>query len=135
VLQQAGYFVTKVETLEFLSRELQETQDVAAVVLSENDPRVMEQAADVVRRLSKAPLILFRCSSLNINESKFDQVYDGVVAPNVWLSKTAELIAQSTALRERSARLRFEAQAVRQETERLNAQLRDELARNKPSRS
>jgi hypothetical protein len=133
VLQRAGYLVSKAETLEFLSRELQETQDVAAVVLSENDPREMEQAADVVHRLSKAPLILFRCSSLNIDESKFDQVYDGVVQPNVWLSKTAELIAQSTALRERSARLRLEAQAVRQETERLNAQLR-ELARNKPSR-
>jgi hypothetical protein len=58
----------------------------------------------------------------------------GFVAPDLWLSKTAELIAQSIALQERSARLRREAEAVRRETLRQRSRLLMEQARTKPLR-
>jgi hypothetical protein len=134
VLKHAGYLVTKEETLESLSRDLQEGEDVAAVVVSESNPGETEEAADVVRRHSKAPVILFRRSPAEIDESKFDQVFLGFVAPELWLSKTAEVIAQSLGLRERSARLRREAEAACQETQRQRARLQMEQARNKPLR-
>jgi hypothetical protein len=134
VLARAGYLVTQAETLESLSRDLEEAEDVAAVVVSESDPGETEQAADVVRRYSQAPVILFRRSPVEIDESKFDQVFLGFVAPELWLSKTAEVIAQSVALRDRSTRLQLEAKAVRQETLRQFARLRMEKARNKPLR-
>jgi hypothetical protein len=134
VLEHAGYLVTKAETLKSLSRELQMTPDVAAVVLSENDPRTMEQAAEVVRRHSKASVILFRRSSTSIDERKFDQVYYGVVTPDVWLPKTAELIAHSIDLQERSVPLRLGPQMVPQMTEWQRARLPKGLARNKPPR-
>jgi hypothetical protein len=131
VLARAGYLVTQAETLESLSRDLEEAEDVAAVVVSESEPGETEQAADVVRRYSQAPVILFRRSPVELDESKFDEVYQGFVTPELWLSRTAELIAQSSALREHSARLRREAEAVRQETQRQVARLRMERARNK----
>lgn len=134
VLKYAGYLVTKAETLESLSHDLQEDQDVAAVILSEDDLRTTEQAAEVVRRHSKAPVIPFRRLSVNIDESKFDQVYRGFVSPEVWLARTAELIAQSADSQERSASLRLEAQAVSQETQRHRERLRMERARNKSPR-
>jgi hypothetical protein len=134
VLKRAGYLVTQAETLESLSRDLEEAEDVAAVVVSESDPGETEQAADVVRRHSQAPVILFRRSPVEIDESKFDQVFLGFVAPELWLSKTAELIAHSLALRERSARLRREAEAACQETMRQRSRLLMEQARNKPPR-
>jgi hypothetical protein len=125
--------VTKAETLESRSRDLQEGEDVAAVLLSADNPRITEKAAEVVRWHSKAPVILFQRSPANIDESMFDHVYQGFVTPEIWLSKTLELIAQSIDLRERSARLGLEAQAARQETRRQGKQLRTELVLNKPS--
>jgi hypothetical protein len=132
VLQRAGYLVTKAETLESLRCNLEMAGNVDAVFVSEDSPQTTEQAAEVVRRHSKAPVILFRRLSVNIDESKFDQVYQGFVAPPVWLARTAELIAQSIDLHERSACLRLEAEAVRQETQRQCERSRMELARNKP---
>jgi hypothetical protein len=105
VLKYAGYSVIKAETLESLSRDLQEAPDVAAVVVSEEDARTTERAAEIVRRHSKAPVILFRRLSVKIDESKFDQVFKGYVPPEAWLPRTAELIARGLELQARAASL------------------------------
>jgi hypothetical protein len=85
VLKYAGYSVTKAETLESLSHDLQQTPDVAAILISEEDPRTTEKAVEVVRRHTKAPLILFRRLTVNIDESKFDHVFKGFAPPRVAL--------------------------------------------------
>jgi hypothetical protein len=141
VLKYAGYSVIRAENLYSLTRDLQIGPNFDAVVMSEEDSRTTEKAAEVVRRHSKAPVILFRRLSVDIDESKFDQVFKGFVAPEAWLARTAELIAQSKDARDRSAELRQnsellrqETQAVCRETRRLRLRLGIELARNKPPR-
>jgi hypothetical protein len=77
---------------------------VDAVVLSEGAPHTIEQAAAIVRTHCAAPMILFRCSQCQLDESAFDQVFAGFQSPPEWLARTAELIGQSRALKERRSR-------------------------------
>lgn len=132
VLRRAGYAVTEAQTLAELDCGLQRDGPVDAVVLSEDGWPVIEQAVEIVRRQSVAPLILFRRSHDDIDEGRFDQVYPWFVSPAEWLKRTADLIARSRGLRERSASLRLQSQAVRRETQRQRTRLQAELARSKP---
>lgn len=131
VLRSAGYAVTEAMTLPTLERDLQ-LEQVQAVILSEDGPRIAERAADIVRQRSPAPVILFRRSLSDLDEGKFDQVYSCYVPPPVWLSRTAELIAASRATRADSARLRRESKAIREESGRERARSLTEVARNRP---
>ena len=132
VLERAGYAVTVAENLVALELNLQRGEPVDLVVVSEDTPRTTEHAADIVRQRTKVPVILFRRSALDLDESKFDQVFAGFLSPEIWLARTAELIEQSRQLRESSERLRHESEAVRLESQRLRAQFRQELARTRP---
>lgn len=102
VLRQAGYIVTESHTLDELGLDLQRNEQVEAVFLTEGDARSTTQAAVLARQLSQAPVILFRRSSLDLDEQKFDLVHPWLESPEVWLAKTAVLIASSRALRQRS---------------------------------
>ena len=104
VLRVAGYDVLESETLAELCDHLQRGGPVDAVILSEDAPHTIEQAAAIVRTHCAAPMILFRCSQCQLDESAFDQVFAGFQSPPEWLARTAELIGQSRALKERRSR-------------------------------
>ncbi len=130
VLQRAGYIVSRASVLDALEFELGEREPVDAVIVSEGKPDRSEQAAKVIRRRSAVPIILFRSSPCALDDRNFDQVYPSFVPPQVWLARTAELIAQSRALQARSARLIAQSRAIREESRRLRERLRTERARN-----
>ena len=100
VLRGAGYAVMESETLEELCDHLQPVEPVDAVILSEDTPHTIEQAAAIVRTHCAAPLILFRHSQCDLDESMFNQIFTCLDPPQEWLARTAELIAQSRALPE-----------------------------------
>jgi hypothetical protein len=92
VLRSAGYEVEELASLGELGLYLEKNVPVDVVVVSESDQRSAEQAAELVRRHSKAPLILFRRDQNALDEGKFDQVFSSLVEPQVWLKETAALI-------------------------------------------
>jgi hypothetical protein len=98
VLRFAGYEVRDPQSLEALVIELERDDQVDAVVLSEEDWGTLQKSVTVVLRHCAAPLILFRRSRQQIDESAFDRVFTWLVRPEVWLSETAELIAMNRAL-------------------------------------
>jgi hypothetical protein len=65
---------------------------VDAVIISEELPYSIEQAAAIARQHSAAPLILFCHSAGMLDESRFDRVYSSFVPPDLWVSETATLI-------------------------------------------
>jgi hypothetical protein len=95
VLRQAGYAVAEADSLIALDLHLRRKQPVSAVIFSDDSPRTIEKAAELVRQRTPAPLILFRDSQLVLDEKNFDRVYSEFVAPDLWLRDTSELIARS----------------------------------------
>ena len=97
VLCSAGYEVQESCTLDALARDLAGSH-VDAVIVCEQDERTPDQVADLVRRLSAVPLILFRRTQREIRRSQFDRVYESLMNPENWLAETAELIANTRPL-------------------------------------
>ncbi len=108
VLQRVGYTVSTAENLEILDLRLRQPDPVDAVVISEDDPETAEHAAEVVRRRSAAPVILFRRSKRDLDESKFGQVFPWNVPPEVWLAETGILIEKSQSVRDVNTRAYLE---------------------------
>jgi hypothetical protein len=100
VLRAAGFEVWESRSLDELSLDLQRDDDVGAVVISEDLEVPSENAAEVIRRSTLAPVILFRRTRQEIDRSRFDQIFDSSILPWVWLGEMAALIARSRALRE-----------------------------------
>jgi len=100
VLRAAGFEVWESRSLDELSLDLQRDDDVGAVVISEDLEVSSENAAEVIRRSTLAPVILFRRTRQEIDRSRFDQIFDSSILPWVWLGEMAALIARSRALRE-----------------------------------
>ena len=113
VLQSAGYEVTEAESLDSLALDLQGNDRVDAVIVSEDDHRSAENAADLVRQQSTAPIILFWRHNGGIDESKFDLVCSSFVEPQVWLERTAALILRKLPVQMESERLYSEMKAAR----------------------
>jgi hypothetical protein len=90
-------------TLGELRDHLERVEAVDAVILSEDTPHTIEQAAAIVRTRSVAPMILFRRSMRPLDENAFEHVFAWSVPPAEWLDKMAELIAQSHVLQERQS--------------------------------
>jgi hypothetical protein len=107
VLRYLGYEVRESESLDALRINLECNDVVDAVIISEDLPHTIEQAAAIVRQHIAAPLILFCHPECMLDESRFDRVYSSFVPPSLWVLETATLIEKGRALRE-EARLRCE---------------------------
>jgi hypothetical protein len=118
VLLSAGFVVKEAASLGELSVDLHGPEPLDAVLVCEDPGNLAEQAAEMVRRVMPAPVILFRRSQRCIDERKFDRVYTCTTPPAVWLSETAALIRKGYRLQAEAARLLTESAAVRAETQR-----------------
>lgn len=94
VLVSAGFEVKEATSLGELSVDLRGSEPLDAVLVCEDSGNLAEQAAEMVRQVMPAPVILFRRSQRCIDERKFDRVYTCSTPPPVWLSETAALIAK-----------------------------------------
>lgn len=126
VLRSAGFEVRESQSIADLGIDLQRDEGLDAVFMSEDLGHDLEQAAEVARRFTQAPLVLFRRSTRILDISKFDKVYSSLVPPWVWLGETAALIEQSRARRTESARLRQKSKEAREQCRRQRARLRPE---------
>jgi hypothetical protein len=102
VLRREGYEVRELDSLDCLRMDLGRDKTVDAVIVSEFDPHCAEQAANLVRQSSDAPLILFRDSSAQLDESLFDRVYSCFTPGSHWLSEMAAVVIRSKELRAQS---------------------------------
>jgi hypothetical protein len=107
VLRQAGYKVHELASLDQLRLHLEGVEDLDAVIVSQSEPHCVGHATDLVRQHSGAPLILFRCSDVVLDESRFDRVYSVFTPTSHWLFETAVLVMQAKELRAQSEALRF----------------------------
>jgi len=129
VFRSAGYEVREAHSLEGLCFDLQRDEDVDAVVLSEDDVHQAQEVATVLRQRCAVPLILFRRTQNQIDESQFARVYSSLTPPAQWLLQTAELIAKSRVLQEESVRLRDEADVAIAKSQQERARSRSERAK------
>jgi len=106
VLKSAGYFVAKCDNVEQLQAALQSEYGADAVLMTDRDGEVPQDAMKVARTYSSAPLILFRDTNRNIAEIGFDLVVPVLTPPEQWLDELGVVIKRSQAIGKRSAKLR-----------------------------
>lgn len=134
VLQSAGYEVTESRSFAKLGFDLKRDTQIDAVIVSEDDPKSAEQAADFVRQHRFAPVIVFRRGQAALDETKFDRVYQTSIPPKIWLTDMATLIKQSRSIQGQSARLGQDVGALLEQTSRESARSHQERERNKNGR-
>jgi hypothetical protein len=134
-LRHAGYEVHDLQSLDRLRLDLENDENVDAVIVSEATPHRAEQAATVVREHGDAPLILFRRPGTVLDESRFDRVYSEPTPTSYWLFDTAVLAMQSQRLRASSASVRSVFKRLRAEFEGLRAQSRRPLNESSAARA
>ena len=131
VLRAAGFEVREANSLDELCFDLQTDDHVDVVIVSEDIEPTAERAAEIVRRSALAPVILFRRSDREIDEKKFDKVYNCTTPPDIWLREAVALIAKSYMLKAEAAHLRTVA-AAHAETTRQRMRVHQSCKRKPP---
>lgn len=104
VLENAGYRVRECSSLSDLRKALASDPQPDAFIVIEDHAGLFRQAVALIRAYSQLPLILFGEPQRNCAETpfEFDLVIPFLVAPDIWLTDVAILIAQGQAVRIRS---------------------------------
>ena len=92
VLTTAGFTVEHCVDASQLATSLDSGKETAAVLISDYDSRVAEEAVVVARAHSSAPVILFRDSNHNHDEADFDFIIPNLTQPQSWLQDIAGVI-------------------------------------------
>lgn len=129
VLRSAGCEVRDTDCLDTFRRELEADRNIDAVVLSEDDRSITEQAAQLAHDEGIGPVILFRRFERDVTDSSFDRVYPSFVPPTIWLADMEELISRSRAVRECGQPAKRKSQESQEATRRLRARFAAELER------
>jgi hypothetical protein len=95
VLHCAGYAVETCESVGDFATSLEFDDAADAVLVSEGDGFIPEEAALLVRRRSAAPVILFRNTNRTCEETRFDLVVQSLTPPQVWLNQVDAVIARN----------------------------------------
>lgn len=130
VLKSAGYFVDDCQSVMQLRTVLQSGMDPDAVAFTEAERFAPQEALEVTRSHSSAPLILFRETQNDFVEWAFDLVVPVLEPPEAWLNSVAALIAKSQAIRARSETVVKQSMALREETAAVHRQSRAERQRS-----
>jgi hypothetical protein len=99
VLVAAGYVVENCDSLQHLDDALRSGQETRAILLSDQDSRVTDEAITLARSQSGAPVILFRDSNRERTGSSVDLVVPTLTSPSQWLSEIAALLSDYGLLR------------------------------------
>jgi hypothetical protein len=95
VLSQAGYSIENSNSLGDLDQTLGSCSQATAVLMTDHDGLLPQDAIALARSRSTALLILFRDSNLACADSSFDLVIPSLTPPEQWLTHIADLIDQS----------------------------------------
>jgi hypothetical protein len=137
ILRNAGYAVDDCHSLPQLREALSTDGGAEAVFITEEIGYLPEAAVSLTKSSSRAPLVLFRCSTGEYEEEKFDLVVESLTPPQQWLSEVETLIlhsqgvrAQSQLISMQSALLRRESAAMRERSSAERERSRLECVRN-----
>lgn len=95
VLRSVGYSVDDCSSLTQLRAQLSSDADALAVCITEDLAGPPEAAASVAKSCSSAPLVLFRRSNGDCEETAFDLIVETLTPPQKWLNEIEDLIARS----------------------------------------
>jgi hypothetical protein len=128
VLMRAGYMVENCGSALQLEAVFDSSCPAEAVLMTDHEGKLPQDAITLTRSRSLAPLILFRDSNHSYAESAFDLVIPSLTPPGQWLEQIALLLEESRVLRAKSVLLRAESWMMQHEAillQRDAAELRD----------
>jgi hypothetical protein len=129
VLTRAGYTVENCHSALQLEGVFDSSCPAEAVLMTDHEGKLPQDAITLTRSRSVAPLILFRDSNHSYAESAFDLVVASLTPPGQWLEQIAVLLEESRLMRTKSAVLRAESRMRQYEAillQREAAELREE---------
>jgi hypothetical protein len=129
VLARAGYTVENCYSALQLEAVFDSSCPAEAVLMTDHEGKLPQDAITLTRSRSVAPLILFRDSNHSYAESAFDLVVPSLTAPGQWLEQIAVLLEESRLVRRKSALLRAESRMLQQDAAELREETRLERAR------
>ena len=135
VLRNAGYSIDDCQSVVQLGAALRSGAHPDAVAFTESERFAPEEAVELTRSHSSAPLILFRENHSNFAESTFDLVVPVLEPPEAWLTSVAELIAKFQVIRAQSEALAKRSFVLRQEAAAVRRQTREQVGRSSQERS
>jgi hypothetical protein len=98
VLRSAGYKVDGCVSLGQLRASLLAAGEAGAVLVSDGEGVVPEDAASLARSCCSAPVVLFNRTNRSFESVTFDLVVHSLTPPEVWLREVGELIAKNRVL-------------------------------------
>ncbi len=115
VLMRAGYTIENCCSALQLEAVFDSSCPAEAVLMTDHEGKLPQDAITLTRSRSVAPLILFRDSNHSYAESAFDLVVPSLTPPVEWLQQIAVLLEESRMLRSKSALLRAESRMLQHE--------------------
>ena len=95
VLRAAGYVVAECSSLHELANCLTAQQRADLVCIADTWDKSAKEALELVRGLSKAPIVLFGSASHDYSSWSWDLEVEPLTPPREWLVDIAELLAQT----------------------------------------
>jgi hypothetical protein len=92
VLTNAGYTVHSCTSLSQLRAALLGLAEVDAVVLTESDEFIFDEASSLIESNCGAPVVLFEAQPEHSGGSDVDLSVSGLISPEIWLEQIRELI-------------------------------------------
>jgi hypothetical protein len=135
VLQRAGYSIENCSSVLQLDAVLDAGHPAEAVLMTDHDGNLPQDAITLTRSRSVAPLVLFRDSDCSYAESAFDLVIPSLTPPEQWLEQIASLLEESRALREEPELLRSGTRMRQQEAVRLQREAAELRGKTRPDRA
>jgi hypothetical protein len=119
VLQRAGYSVENCCSVLQLDAVFDSGHPAEAVLMTDHEGNLPQDAITLTRSRSAARLVLFRDSNCSFAESAFHLVIPSLTPPEQWLQQIASLLEESRLPQEESELLRSEFRMLQQEAIRL----------------
>ena len=146
VLENAGYLVDICLSVDSFQASLVASPGADAIAITDNAPKALLKAASLVlaTHVSTVPLIYFKGSSADLDDSDFDLAIPPLTPPVDWVAEVEKLIAErralranskalceaSAALQRNSARLREASATVVQESRSMGARIKADRESN-----
>jgi len=115
VLMRAGYTVENCYSALQLEAVFDSISPAEAVLMTDHEGKLPQDAITLTRCRPVTPLILFRDSNHSYAESAFDLVVPSLTPPGQWLEQIALLLGESRVLRAKSELLRVESRMLQHE--------------------
>jgi hypothetical protein len=134
VLERAGYSVENCYSVLQLDAVLDSGRPAEAVLMTDHDGNLPQDAITLTHSRSVAPLVLFRDANCSYAETAFDLVIPSLTPPEQWLEQIASLLEKSRALRAQSELLPSGTRMLQQETIRLQRDAAELRGKTRPER-